>query len=139
MADNQSPTAAAISWGAEVWRQTPVIAILLAILITNLYGLWFSRASYNEMRAERDVFRSIALDSVKVLDAVPPATAARASEPSPTPSPRPRSAPQSASKAIAKTQVIHVPVPKPSPTPTPAPVVVEIKKRLREADAVKKP
>src|SRR6266705_2861939 len=103
-------------WWQGVWRQSPVMAVLIAIIASGAYGVWVWGTSYQEMRTDRDEYKEIALESVGLLERH--VTPTNRSFPANTNMmPRP-----------------GYPTPKPMPRPTPEPdvkvQVTEIRKKL---------
>lgn len=52
---------------SEVWRQSPLAALLLLILLGSYHGTWVWGQTYSAMVAERDEFKGIAYRCVGVV------------------------------------------------------------------------
>jgi len=88
-----------LKWWQELFRQSPVIALLIAILLTGAYQYWVWGSTYRDMKADRDEYKQIALQSVGLLEKHV------VTSPSPLPSPVP--------------SPIRLPSPRPLGSPTP--------------------
>ncbi len=107
------------AWMWEAAKQTPLTFLLAGILVGNIYGWWYSRAAYNDLKSERDTYRQLAYEGLGVLEKVTPSETERA-EAKPTATATPK----------------H---PAPRPNAPPAAVVTDLKQKLKKADDTKKP
>jgi hypothetical protein len=111
-----------LKWWQELYRQTPVIALLMAILATGFWQYWVWGSTYLEMKADRDQYRQIALQSVGLLE-----------KPGAVPSPRPSPSPSPGSSKLG----FNFPSPVPYATPLPQiqNQVLEIRDKLNRLEA----
>jgi hypothetical protein len=86
MTDNPTP----LTWLQELYRQSPILALLVAIIVTGYLQFWIWGSNYREMRDERDEYRKLAFDELHQLEAAASRQRADwANRYHPTPSPSP--------------------------------------------------
>src|SRR6266478_410519 len=94
-------------WWQEVWRQSPAMALLIAIIATGFFQYWVWGSTYKEMKADRDEYRTLALESTGLLEkrvlpaSTPPPAATPDWMPRPTTSPTPDVKPDVKAEVIA--------------------------------------
>jgi hypothetical protein len=108
-------------WWQEVWRQSPAMALLIAIIATGFFQYWVWGSTYKEMKADRDEYRQIAFQSTGLLEKnvgintsiptpTPTPTSSPASSPAPSSLPTSLPTPQSTVPSVpeVKAQVIDI-------------------------------